>query len=343
MNYSQNYFGKLLNDLTWEDIEAYFAEAKEETDTIEYKSFAGQGSLDSKYEGIYKAACAFLNSNGGIIIWGSPVGTAVAGRKEKSFHGALSPVTQVLEKDAVISKVSSKITSMPEGINVKIIVNGANCICVFEVQKSQYSPHQTNHIYYMRLDGQSVPAPHYFVEAMFRQIKFPDLEGYVKISNITMTAGGDPISFSLYIEVFIFNWSPLQNETNLSFRLTTTKGVFRGYDNPQSSYKYWLNGQQIICDDLIDVLHHGAPLRKALTVIVPAGVIVGEMELLLHFGGKNSPLKSSQYKYRLSMAAEAGRLVDYTETERSENIFMHDLPGAMALTKEEKLRQLLGR
>jgi len=338
MNYSLNYFGKSLNDLTWEDIEAYFAEAKEETDTVEYKSFAAQGSMDSKYEGIYKAACAFLNSNGGIIIWGSPVGTAVAGRKEKSFHGALSPVTQVLEKDAVISKVSSRITPMPEGINVKIIVNGANCICVFEIQKSQYSPHQTNNTYYMRLDGQSVPAPHYFVEAMFRQIKYPDLEGYVKVNSIA-SVPNQPIRYYLSLEVYIFNWSALQNETNVSFWLTTNRGTFLNHASDTIN-RYWLNGKQIICDNIIDVLHHGAPMRKGLTIEIPAGEIVGELHLLLHFGGKNSPLKSSEYKYQIGMQTDPPIAV---ESERVENIFMHELPQAMAMSKEEKIRIIMGR
>ncbi|HET6244658.1 MAG: ATP-binding protein [Bacteroidetes bacterium] len=341
MNYSQNYFGKPLNDLTWNDIEGYFAEAKEETDSIEYKSFVEHGSMDSKYEGIYKAACAFLNSNGGIIIWGTPVGRRIGDKKEKSFQGALSPINIVLEKDRVISKASGNIIPMPEGINVKIIENDTDCICVFEIQKSPFSPHQTNHIYYMRLDGQSVPAPHYYVEAMFRQIKFPDIEGYVKINNITIQ--GHLLSYNLHLEVLILNWSPLQNETNLSFRLTTTKGVFQGYDNPASTYEYWLNGAQVIGDDLIDVLHHGAPLKTSLIIVIPAAEIMGEMRMILHFGGKNSPLKSSEYKYQLSMAAEAGHSVNPIEVERTENIFMHELPQAMSMSKEEKLRNILGR
>jgi len=343
MNYSENFFGKPLNDLIWQDIENYFSNAKEETDSIEFKSFVDQGSVDSKYEGIYKAICAFLNSNGGILVWGAPVGTNVAGKKEKIFQGALSPINIILEKDSVISKVSGKITPMPNGINLKIIANNSNdrCVCVFEIQKSQYSPHQTNNIYYMRLDGQSVPAPHYFVEALFRQIKYPDLEGYVKINGISLSSISHLVYY-LSLEVYIFNWSVLQNETQISFRLTTTKGVFQGHQDPRpSNDSFWLNGQQIICNKLIDVLHHGAPLRKALVIEMSANQIIGELELFLHFGGKSSPLKTSEYKYQIGMSTNINP--DCVEIERTENRFMHELPQAMSLNKEEKLRILLGR
>lgn len=43
------------------------------------------------------------------------------------------------------------------------------------------------------------------------------------------------------------------------------------------------------------------------------------------------------------MSAEQGWLIDCAEIERTENVFMHKLPQAMAMSKEEKLRILLGQ
>lgn len=103
MSYSTSHFGKALNDLTLDDIAHFFSTERIETDQLEFKSF--RGDIVNSYRGIIRTICAFLNSKGGLLIWGSPSGVTVEGRREKIFTGEIKPLNAVLEKDAVISKM----------------------------------------------------------------------------------------------------------------------------------------------------------------------------------------------------------------------------------------------
>ncbi|WP_159025487.1 ATP-binding protein, partial [Aquimarina sp. Aq78] len=140
-NYSHHYFGKDLDALTHQDILDFFNTEKEESDKIEFKTYhPTYGNFNKNLEGVIRGICAFLNSNGGILIWGAPMGQSIDDRLV--FQGALSLVNQLIEKDTLISKISDSITPLPVNINVQIIENGRNYLYVFEVQKSNYSPHQ---------------------------------------------------------------------------------------------------------------------------------------------------------------------------------------------------------
>ena len=56
----------------------------------------------------------------------------------------------------------------------------------------------------MRMDGQSRPAPHHYVEALFKQIKYPNLEGYIKFDELTLDDG----TYYLNISFIVFNYFP---------------------------------------------------------------------------------------------------------------------------------------
>lgn len=90
MIYTENYFDKKrIEDIAYDDLVSYFAIEREESDKIEYKSFViddGE-SLKQKEKGIIKSITGFLNSDGGLLIWGAPVGQKVEGKKEKVFTG----------------------------------------------------------------------------------------------------------------------------------------------------------------------------------------------------------------------------------------------------------------
>ena len=91
MTYSKLYFGKELIELTYDDIENYFVDEKDESNKIEYKSYHNPDEKNhtENENGVVKAICGLLNSEGGIVIWGAPVGQAVAtprraGRAERT-------------------------------------------------------------------------------------------------------------------------------------------------------------------------------------------------------------------------------------------------------------------
>jgi hypothetical protein len=345
MNYSENYFGKYLNDLEYKDLENFFIEEKDETNNIEFKSYsAAHGNFNKNIDGVIRGICAFLNSDGGVLIWGAPEGIKVEGRKEKVFKGELSPVPELREKDWLINKISDTISPLPIGINVKSLEKEGNYIYVFEVQQSTYSPHQFRNIYYARLDGQTKPAPHYLIEALYKKITYPHIEGYIKPDKIF----NDGNNYFLDITIFIFNFSELQNEENVSFRLMCPQGIFTKSQVPQHQNMYLYDGHQLIHKDLIDVLHFGAPNMHTERIMFNPHKLVNDFEnkvqLLLSFGGRFSPLKTSDYKFDFSKI-DWNKQDDpnYLISEMKENILSSDFQKEIGSTREKTLEMILKR
>lgn len=345
MDYSQNFFGKILADVTYHDIVHFFSEEKDESNNIEFKSYSAEhGNVNRNIEGVIRGICAFLNSDGGILIWGAPEGVKVEGRQEKIFIGDLSPVPELKEKDWLINKISDSITPLPVGINVKTLENEGKYIYVFEIQQSEYSPHQYRNIYYARLDGQTKPAPHYLIEALYRKITFPHLEGYIKPDKIFI----DGNNYNLDITIFIFNFSELQNEENVSFRLMCPQGIFVNSQIPQYQNMYLYDGHQLVHKDLIDVLHFGAPNMHTERLMFNPNKVLTEFEnkvdFFLSFGGKNSPLKSSNYKFDFSKIDWNNQDdPNYLIEEMNENILSSDLQKKLNNTREDTLKAILKR
>lgn len=94
MTHSESYFGKKLEQLEYIDVENFFSVERVESDKIEFKSINPTGDIDKKINGFIPSIVAFLNSKGGILIWGAPKGKPKVNSKEKVFIGELTPINQ---------------------------------------------------------------------------------------------------------------------------------------------------------------------------------------------------------------------------------------------------------
>lgn len=345
MNYSENIFGKKLTDLTYKDIEEYFQVEKEESNIIEYKSYSAMyGNFNKNIEGVIRGICAFLNSDGGILIWGAPEGQKVEGKQEKVFVGVLTPIQELKGKDWFINKISDLISPLPVGINFHTIENNGAYLYIFEIQKSTYSPHQYNNIYFARLDGQTKPAPHYLIEALFKKISFPHLEGFIKPIKISHNGS----VYFLDIEIYIFNFSQLQNEEKVAFRLTCLQGYFAKSKTIQNANMYGYEGHQLIHEHLIHVLHFGSPNCHSERLVFNPNQLLNEyqnkIELLLTFAGKSSPLKASEYILDFSKI-DWNKQDDpnYLFEEINENRIFAEIQKDKNMTRESTLKAFLGR
>jgi predicted HTH transcriptional regulator len=253
MDFCTAHFGKTLKELSIQDIKSYFLEERIETDQLEFKSINSIGNINDKFAGIQRTVCAFLNSSGGLLIWGAPEGLKVEGKKEKIFKGDLSLFNQILEKDFVVSKISDSIIPLPNNIRTNIIIDGSKSIIIIEIDSSEYSPHQNADTYYMRIDGQTKPAPHHYIEALFKKITYPNIEAFLKITKIEVFQGN---KYKVDFDMYYFNWTPLQNEEKLSFRVVSD-GVFGHYQNPQHSYLYTMEGHEYFKENVKDVFYFG--------------------------------------------------------------------------------------
>lgn len=338
MDYSTAHFGKPLNDLAYQDIECFFQEERFETDQIEFKSINPSGNLNDKFAGIQKSVCAFLNSSGGLIIWGSPQGQKISGKKEKIFKGSLTHFTETIEKDYVVSKISDSIIPLPNNIRTRILNNECKTIVILEIDSSEYSPHQTSDTYYMRIDGQSKPAPHHYIEALFKKIKYPNIEVFIKIIKAEVYQDKYKVNF----DFLFFNWSPLQNEEKLSFRVVAENGIFGRSQYQQFQHLYRLEGHEYFNENAKDMFYFGEPILESEVLFFdPYKVEVKgkKAKILISFGGRFSPRKSSEYTLDFNKMYEAdpNQMVIY----RNENKLTKDIQDEKGVNKEKVIQSFM--
>ncbi len=331
MTHSERIFSKPIDRLIYSDIETYFTEARSESDLIEFKSYDTGRNLDSNFSLVHRSFCAFLNSQGGLIIWGAPAGITVAGQPEKQFQGALKPLQEVYGKDRMVNKLGDKIVPLPNSFKLEILANPENnkSVIIIEIEKSEYAPHQYDNNYYMRMDGQTRFAPHHYVEALFKQIKFPQIEGYLKFVRAAVSRS----NLIFFFDVYLFNFSPLLNEENVSYQITCSPGKFSD-GNSQKRGK------------TEDVLSYGSPFSAQHSIVCLDTDLrenSGKMHFFLQFIGTNCPTKISEYKLVLSDMEELNVAQLATKiTFISENKLMSDRE-PQSITKNEKLQSILGR
>ena len=232
---------------------------------------------------------------------------------------------------------------MPIGINVVILQNAGNVLYIFEVQQSNYSPHQTKNTYYARLDGQTRPAPHYLIEALFNKITYPNIEGYINFDNYGNYPEGGVF---LDITIILLNFSELINERNLSFRLTCPQAIFEASRTIGFAHHYCQEGHEFVGKGFINVLHFGASEHNQQRLIFDPMVLQrkhnSELQLILSFGGEQSPLKISEYTISFGGAVEPARLYKSIKN-KEENVLSSDMQKQLGTTKEMLLKEILKR
>ncbi len=345
MNITETIFDKKPNEIKLEDLNLFFSNEREESEIIEFKSFYDhkQNNYKHKENAILKTVCGFLNSNGGVVIWGAPVEKkSFDFDSGKFFKGDLSPVDRYINKDDFINKTVNRITLPPTGIQFYPIEVGTDkYVYIIEVKKSITKPHQFDNRYFIRLDGQTINAPHYYIEAMFKQIQHPNLGGYIKFGRLKT----DGYCYYQDIAIFIFNHSPLQNEENISFSLTVSPGKFKVPEISAVGSKISYSGDHMLkYNKIIDVLHYGEPATYNTKILTKPDELANNediMDFVLLFGGKTSPMKKSHYKLRFDskLTTNSNSLVIFKE----ENRMIHDIDKEMELNEKDKVDKLLER
>jgi hypothetical protein len=340
MDYAQTYFGKPLAELQFTDIEHFFLKERQESDQIEFKSYNTNGQPEAKLVKVIEGITAFLNSSGGLLIWGAPEGINVVNRKEKAFVGSLTKLPLTIEKDWLISKIADKIIPLPRGFRVQLVPTSDGQVAVFEIDESPYSPHQTGNTYYMRIDGASKPAPHHYIEALFKKISFPKLEAHIKIGQIRTVK---PFVYAVEVTFFFFNFSPYLNEEKLLFTIETYRAHFQqrpasfGASAPLPDYyKHGKLCRSSLSSD--SALAYGFPFVVTQELIFQETELVatgGLESITIIFSGKAAPAKFCRYHLR----------IDPSRTQVSCNIgsqnrLLSDINDEMGRTDEKLLAEL---
>ncbi|MBV6440988.1 MAG: ATP-binding protein [Haliscomenobacteraceae bacterium CHB4] len=342
---TENILGRKIEDIDAADLVEYFTTGRKESDLLEFKSIVGP--LDKQK--VMRTICAFLNSSGGVIVWGAPV--EVTENKEKVVKGALTPTTEHLKKDSFITSLSDKTVPVPANVRFQPVeVEPGKFVYVIEVLASNTKPHQYDHRYWMRLDGQTREAPHHYIEALFRQVKYPNLEGYLRIHDIQIEykpfndfRGREPLDtyYQLKVEFMIFNLSPFQNEEGVSLFAFSNLGNINEYRN---DFQEIVRQREVNFTASKDVLHYGAASVSKVLIVAFWGKEISAtnniIKLVFAFGGKFSPQKVSSYTLDLSKYDED----DFFKivVEKTQNKTNFDLRTEAGITNEEYLRRAIG-
>ncbi len=322
----QSLFSKTIENLTEEDIVLFFKDPKTENDKLEFKSYKDfsavkeKGSKDKKdaeaFKNILTTICAFLNTDGGVLIWGAPEGQLLNG-KEKTFSGVPSPVTSGFEKDQVINKIVSAINPTPNRIFFKAVpIQAGGFVYLFEVLSSDFAPHQVNGTYYMRLDGQTKFAPHQYVDGLIRRVQTPRLRMQFNFGEIMRV--GELVT--LPFNVTIWNASRQVNEKNVSFKM--------------SSFAQILRDEELFTDlqedtrldiEVAKVLHHGNPIRYTFFLITTLNRGYGRRRIPVRgvLSGDTAPMVFSYFDVEFLFSDSLH--TTYTLLSAKENVYGTDL------------------
>lgn len=336
INYCKQLFGNDINDVQIKDLQTFFDNKRDESTNVEAKSFdIKNGDVGEGLKQVIKTVCAFLNSNGGVVVWGAPK------EEDHKFVGDLTPIPTLYEKDSLISKISDKISAIPFGIRITRLDHEGGYIYIIEVQESPYSPHQVFQKYWMRLDGQTRVAPHYLVEALFKKITYPNLEGYIDLQEFGTREDGT--SF-LRLTILIFNFSELQNEESLTYSLLCGQGKFQGSGSKSSAYGF--QGHNYTREEKDRVLHFAAPITDTQTLLFKLDELAEnhnhEMDLILAFGGRKSPMKFSTYKLDFNIPIPSKFPFSLIKT-KEENEIAYLRWERLGFTRESTLKGMLNR
>jgi hypothetical protein len=340
MSYLLQYFGKEAGELKYSDIESFFSIERIESDKVEFKSLGTLNDSNRKdfEKKIMKTICGMLNSGGGLIIWGAPEGVLVENRKEKVFSGEVSPSQILFEKDRFISSVTDSITPAPNEIRFTSYEKDGKYIYTIEVGESQYSPHQFENVYLMRIDGQTKPAPHHYIDALFKKITYPKLEGYLKISSFSSVNG----KYAIGVTSFIFNKSKLLNEHSIYYRILISAGHF---DIPILHHRgakiYDKSKMEVVSQNLKNTLYCNEPVINQETILIDQDFFYDNpdrLEILFSFGGKKSPLKVSKYKLKIpSKFSDPNELI----FSMNENRYAYEISDEINQSEQEKMKILI--
>src|ERR1035437_133156 len=308
------------------DLQTFFETERHESDKVEFKSykdFATENSTKSvrdkeRLTTIIKSICGFLNSEGGILIWGAPEGIKSQEYKEKVYKGALTPVTYLIEKDEIINRISDGISPTPIGIFFhRIEISAEAFYYIFYVPKSEFSPHQYKGTYYMRLDGSTRPAPHHYVEALMKRISYPRLQCYLtfgRMHEFKKFAG-------MIVQISIFNLSKVQNDKNIHCQLLCVGGDIIPFSTTMVNH---IRNQ---CEISLsrDVIHFAIPTSESYMFLTEQTTgRVFEVTFLLSVWGDLSPAIGSTYI--LKIYPDKNLHTAYEIIKKDENVYFMDNP-----------------
>jgi hypothetical protein len=228
-------------------------------------------------------------------------------RKEKAAKGPLVPipVEQRVEQGRFFNRIGAELTPLPGGIHFKELQDGDQLVYIIQVKKSVLSPHQFNKRYYpMRMGANTVPAPHHYVEALFKKVSYPDLACKLRQIDFGDCMPGQNM-FQYTYEIELSNQSRFPNEENLFFAISVTDGELKTGSIVGSTWTK-LTPQSATFPNFQPILFYGAPYTGSFKLIIDYPAMNKRIFITVLVGGKYSPLKEFVYSCFVTYRSDSG-------------------------------------
>jgi hypothetical protein len=316
-------FGKPVHELLKEDLVSFFSSDKRESNTLEFKSYVDasqQGGTKNsrdkeKLSTIIRSVCGFLNTDGGILIWGSPKGEP-GSDGENIYKGDLCPVEMVLAPDQFINMVVSEISPTPlRVLFASIPIEPGKYCYVIEVAASEFAPHQYKGTYYMRLDGSTRFAPHRYVEALIKRISFPKVEAFLTFGEMKTVR----VCAFATVQLTIHNLSKLINDKNISYQVLVSGADLLPVDATNIAQR---KGGTTIDKMARAVLHYKMPYYEHFALVLDRkdpNARPSEISLMLTVWGDLTPAIVATYKMSVYPTATGHTMYSLT---KEENVYL---------------------
>jgi len=156
--FTEQYFGKALKKVLLSDIQKLIDEKVIENYTLDYTEIPP----DPSWHGLAKEISAFLNTNGGLVIFG-------VSEKENRFPFKITWTS--ISKETIVRNLRNLVIPWHSDIEFHVVKNPdeeKQAIYIIEIPKSKNPPHMGGNSYYFRNVYESIPMSHYDVEGKFR-------------------------------------------------------------------------------------------------------------------------------------------------------------------------------
>jgi hypothetical protein len=345
MSFVKTFFGKDMSDLSVDDLTGFFSQPQEESNKMEFKSFEvhpkGKNDLADRENAIMRVICGFLNSEGGMLIWGAPVEMKANGKS--LYIGDLTPGDKEYPKDQFIAKIANTIIPSPQGILFRSFAYRGGFLYLFDVPRSEYSPHQYSDKYYMRMDGQTKAAPHHYIEALFKKVSFPNLEAYLKIEDYGPWKSGQ---FYLKCSVLFRNQTPYQNDFDLHYRVFSSHGYIMAFlSNVNENINEEILKRPGDYGNMVaSTIYYGNWVDSRFAILLSESELKERnfnLSIRLQFGARHSPMKICLYDL-IMVDGLKDKLQDHI-IKMTENRFFNIHEESMGKPDLQRLKEALGR
>ena len=180
-NYIEKIFNKPREDVSLNDVKIYFESPQEETSVVEFKS--GEVEIID----LYKEIAAFLNTEGGLLIVGTPRETKEkVGKNFRIICQGKLTYSNFKNKDWLYQKIASNIVPTPTDIKINEYISPDGTVFLLDIPQSSNPPHQSaaDGKYYIRLEREAKAAPHGIVQALFDKRKKPKLTAEFEVKEM---------------------------------------------------------------------------------------------------------------------------------------------------------------